>query len=56
MIMGPGADVSTTIVRWEEALVAPILPHLGAAVTAPAFRTVFQADLDRFTALVEAQA
>lgn len=50
----PGADGTTTIVRWEEALLAPILPHLGAAVTAPIFRTVFQADLDRFTALVEA--
>lgn len=50
----PGADGTTTIVRWEEVLLAPVLPHLGAAVTAPIFRGVFQADLDRFRALVEA--
>ena len=50
----PGADGTTTIVRWEEVLLAPVLPHLGAAVTAPVFRGVSQADLDRFRALVEA--
>lgn len=52
----PGADGTTTIVRWEEILTAPVLPHLGAVVTAPVFRHVFQADLERFRALVEAGA
>ena len=43
----PGADGTTTIVRWEETLIAPILPHLAAVVTAPVFRHVFQRDLRR---------
>ena len=42
-----------TDVRWEEDLVAPIAPHLVAAVTAPVFRRVFEADLARFKALLE---
>jgi uncharacterized membrane protein len=49
-----GPNGNTTIVRWEEALVAPVLPHLGAAVTGPVFRRVFAADLARFRDLVEA--
>ena len=48
-----GADGTTTIVRWEEVLVAPVLPHLGALLTAPVFRHVFEADLRRFRDLVE---
>lgn len=51
----PGADGTTTIVRWEETLIAPMLPHLGAVVSAPLFRHVFQADLERFRALLEAR-
>lgn len=49
-----GADGTTTIVRWEERLAAPILPHLGAILTEPIFRQVFQADLERFRAICEA--
>jgi uncharacterized protein YndB with AHSA1/START domain len=49
----PGADGTTTIVRWEETLVAPILPHLAAVVTAPVFRHVFQRDLERLRDLIE---
>lgn len=49
----PGADGTTTIVRWDERLVLPVLPHLGAVLAAPVFRQIFQRDLERFTALVE---
>jgi uncharacterized membrane protein len=52
----PGADGTTTIVRWDERLVLPVLPHLGAVLAAPVFRGVFQRDLERFTAIVEASA
>ena len=41
----PGADGTTTIVRWEERLVPPLLPELGAVVQAPILRAVFQDDL-----------
>lgn len=51
-----GADGSTTIVRWEERLSAPIIPHLGAALTEPIFQHVFQGDLERFRELVESGA
>lgn len=49
----PGADRTTTLVRWDETLVAPVLPHLGAIVTTPVFRHVFQRDLERLRDLVE---
>ncbi|MEJ7697271.1 MAG: hypothetical protein WKF78_11795 [Candidatus Limnocylindrales bacterium] len=48
-----GADGTTTIVRWEEILQPPILPHLAALITAPVFRHIFQADIERFKAIVE---
>jgi hypothetical protein len=48
----PLGDGSTDL-RWEEDLVAPVAPHLVAALTAPVFRRVFDRDLDRFKALVE---
>ncbi len=49
----PGADGSTTIVRWEETLAAPVLPELAAVVTGPILRAIFQADLHRLKRLVE---
>jgi uncharacterized membrane protein len=49
-----GADGTTTIVRWRERLIPPVLPHLGALVGRPVLREVFQADLHRLRALVEA--
>jgi len=49
----PGADGSTTILRWEETLVPPILPQLGALLQAPILRSIFQADLERLKELVE---
>jgi len=48
-----GADGTTTIVRWDELLIPPVLPHLGAIVMSPALAAVFQADLVRFKELVE---
>lgn len=48
-----GADGSTTVVRWDETIVPPYLPHLGARVLAPILGRVFQADLGNLRALVE---
>ena len=48
-----GADGSTTIVRWDEVLIPPILPHLGALAMTPALGAIFQADLVRLKELVE---
>jgi uncharacterized membrane protein len=48
-----GADATTTIVRWDEVLIPPALPHLGAVVMAPALGAIFQADLVRLKELVE---
>jgi len=48
-----GADGTTTIVRWAETLVPPLLPELGALVQAPILRAIFQADLHRLKRLVE---
>jgi uncharacterized membrane protein len=50
----PGADGTTTIVRWEEVLVPPVLPEVGALVMRPILGAVFQADLHRLARLVEA--
>jgi uncharacterized membrane protein len=47
---------ATTVVDWEERLAAPVLPHAAAVVTAPIFRRVFQADLDRLRDLIETGA
>ncbi len=52
----PGADGTTTIVRWAETLVPPLLPELGALAQAPILREIFQADLHRFRRLVESGA
>jgi uncharacterized membrane protein len=52
----PGADGTTTIVRWTETLVPPVLPDLAAALQGPVLRRVFQDDLLRLKALVEAEA
>ena len=51
-----GADGTTTIVRWEETLIPPLLPELGAVLQAPILRAIFQADLRHLKRLVEAEA
>jgi uncharacterized membrane protein len=48
-----GADGTTTIVRWEETLIPPLLSHLGALAMTPALTAIFQADLGRLKELVE---
>lgn len=48
-----GADGTTTIVRWEETLIPPILPELVGLVQAPILQEIFQADLHRLKGLVE---
>lgn len=48
-----GADGTTTILRWDETLVPPVLPQLGALAQAPILRSIFQADLERLKQLVE---
>jgi uncharacterized protein YndB with AHSA1/START domain len=50
-----GADGTTTIVTWDEQLVAPLLPHLAAAVQRPIFARIFQDDLHAFARLVAAE-
>ncbi|HEY3522461.1 MAG TPA: SRPBCC family protein [Candidatus Limnocylindrales bacterium] len=52
----PGADGRSTIVRWRERLVPPLLPHLAGRVQRPILRRVFQADLHRLRRLVERPA
>ena len=44
----------TTVVTWDETLIAPVLPHLGALVIALVFRPIFRADLERLARLAEA--
>jgi uncharacterized protein YndB with AHSA1/START domain len=48
-----GADGTTTIVRWHETLIPPLLPHLGSLLGQPVLREIFQADLNRLRDLVE---
>jgi uncharacterized membrane protein len=50
----PGVDGTTTIARWEEVLIPPVLPDLWSALLRPILGGVFQADLHRFARLVEA--
>lgn len=56
LTLEPGADGTTTIVRWDETLVGPVLPHVAALAMAPVFRHVFQRDLERLRDLVESGA
>lgn len=50
-----GADGTTTIVRWDETLIPPVLPNLGALVSTPILASIFQADLERLRDLVEGE-
>jgi uncharacterized membrane protein len=48
-----GAEGTTTIVRWSEVLVPPVLPWLWSELNRPVFRHVFQTDLENLRDLVE---
>jgi uncharacterized protein YndB with AHSA1/START domain len=50
-----GADGTTTIVRWEETLIAPALRHVAALAMGLVFGPIFQADLFRLRDLVESE-
>jgi uncharacterized protein YndB with AHSA1/START domain len=52
--LAPGDDPGTTFVTWDEALVAPVFPHLGGSAFRAVFRPIFQADLEAFARIVEA--
>jgi uncharacterized protein YndB with AHSA1/START domain len=56
MRLEAGADGTSTIVRWDETLVPPVLPHLAAVLQAPILGRVFQADLGRLRDLIETRA
>jgi uncharacterized protein YndB with AHSA1/START domain len=49
----PGADGTTTVIRWVETLVPPVLPHVVSLLQAPILQGIFQADLRRLKRLVE---
>ena len=51
--LSAGADGTTTIVEWDEVLVPPFLPELGAMVQRPILGRIFQDDLHQFRRLVE---
>ncbi len=52
MTLEPGPDGSTTIVRWDETLVAPVMPYAWAVAAAPVLGRLFQGDLERLRDLV----
>jgi polyketide cyclase/dehydrase/lipid transport protein len=56
LTLEPGADGTTTIVRWDETLIAPALPHVWATIAEPLMTAIFQADLRRLRDLAESGA
>ena len=49
-----GIDGRSTIVTWDETLEPPLLPDLGMLALRPILASVFQADLHRLRAIIEA--
>jgi uncharacterized protein YndB with AHSA1/START domain len=47
-------DGAATTITWEETIIPPVFPRLGSLVLRPILRRVFQADLERLRAIVEA--
>ena len=56
VVLESGVDGNTTIVRWEETIIPPYLPHLGGIVLTPILRLVFQRGLANRRELVESGA
>jgi hypothetical protein len=52
--LAPGDDPGTTLITWDETLVAPVFPHLGGSAFRAVFGPIFQADLEAFARIVEA--
>ena len=53
LTLTPGSGGATTIIRWREILVPPVLPFLGSLIQWPIFRWIFQDDLYRLRNLIE---
>lgn len=53
LIILEAIDAGRTLVRWDERLVPPLLPHLGQLVQKPILGAIFQADLERLKEMVE---
>ena len=53
LTLRPGSGGATTIVRWREILVPPVLPFVGSLVQWPILRWIFQDDLYRLRNLIE---
>ncbi|HSO30781.1 MAG TPA: SRPBCC family protein, partial [Candidatus Sulfomarinibacteraceae bacterium] len=51
--LAPGADGTSTVVTWDETLIPPLLPHLGAFVLGLTFEPIFRRDLERLAWIVE---
>ena len=52
--LDPRTGGAGTIVRWDETLVAPVLPHLADRIGRPIFGAVFQKDLNALRDRLEA--
>jgi hypothetical protein len=48
-------DARRTLVRWDERLVPPLIPHLGQLLQKPIMGAIFQADLERLREIVESE-
>lgn len=48
-------DGGRTLVRWDERLVPPFLPHLGQILQKPILGAIFQTDLERLRETVESR-
>jgi hypothetical protein len=48
-------DRRRTLVRWDERLVPPLIPHLGQLLQKPIMGAIFQGDLERLREIVESQ-
>jgi uncharacterized protein YndB with AHSA1/START domain len=49
------ADGTSTTVTWNETLISPVLPHLGALVLQVVFGPIFRRDLERLAEVVEGE-
>lgn len=53
IVLAPALDGASTDVTWDERLVPPVFPRLGAIVQRPILGRIFQGDLELLKELVE---
>jgi uncharacterized protein YndB with AHSA1/START domain len=53
LTLTPRPGGRSTIVHWEERLIPPVFPPLGAVIQKPILSRIFQGDLERLRAIVE---